>query len=80
MSGAQDLFAIDAEARRLQRHNDAAKVRAAGCVCYILEDGDGAFAGTFRGADTSEGFERIVVDHDPRCPLALADLILEGGA
>jgi len=76
MSDAQDLFAIDAEARRLQRHNDAAKVRAAGCVCHALEWGTDDFQGVLKWV--SEDRQELE-SHDPRCPEALADLILEGG-
>jgi len=60
-----------------QREADAAKVRAAGCACHALEWGTDDFQGVLRWV--SEDRQELE-SHDPRCPHALADLILEGGA
>ena len=68
----------EATAAREEREECAVQVEAAGCLCKILADDlsflgrfDGSLYYTRPGGTLQDG--RRIVDHDPRCPKALAD-------
>lgn len=44
-----------------------------GCMCYIIEVGDGNFSGTI----ANHSYREVLI-HDNRCPIVLATKIREG--
>ncbi len=63
-----------------ERSACAELVEAAGCLCWILEEADAAFRGEISEWGLDGGITtREIVQHDSRCPQALAAAILARG-
>lgn len=80
---AEAVRAAEQRGHQEQREADAALVRSRECICDELEEAFWAKPALheeprIQREDIGPGLRGAVIIHDDRCPIALADFLLEG--